>query len=415
MSQIFISYSSKSKDVVASLAQDIESAGHQIWFDHKLTGGQAWWDQILESIRKCDLFVFALTPEALDSYPCQLEYTYAYQLGKNILPILVANGVSINLLPPELTTIQFVDYRTPDRQAAFRLMSAFTNVPPPKSLPDPLPTPPPVPISYIGNLKEQIDSSKGLSFDEQASLVLKLKEHLRNDDNRPDAVTLLERLKRRDDLFAKIEKEIDAVLTDAGVSSVPHKPAQPTPRAVPPKFNKIEQHQSSEQIVVPRISLWLILQVALPVAMIWGLAFGLIHNHLNWYGYSSLDKDTILVGVLAYIISGIIVGLVLRRVENPPRSHITVGWILSTVLMGGPLNALFLRRVVPNTDWRWILLGILGGIIGWGVSWIAASLIMGVSDVRYSTDEGTFLWGILTGALGTLPLFAILAWMRRAK
>ena len=178
MACIFISYSSKSKNLVQSLVQDLEMTGHEIWFDHKLTGGQAWWDQILEQIRQCDVFIFALTPDAMDSYPCKLEYTYAHELGKNVLPVLLADGVSVNLLPAALTTIQFVDYRGEDKQAAFRLVNALNALPAPRPLPDSLPTPPPVPISYIGNLKDQIDAPVTLSFDEQASLVFKIKEHL---------------------------------------------------------------------------------------------------------------------------------------------------------------------------------------------------------------------------------------------
>jgi len=221
--RVFVSYSSKSKDLVTTLAQDIENAGYQIWFDHKLTGGQAWWDQILENIRQCDLFVFALTIEALDSYPCQLEYGYAHSLGKNILPILLTDGVSINLLPSELTTIQFVDYRSQDRQAAFRLMNSLNKLPPPQPLPNPLPVSPEVPISYIGNLKDQIDLPRALTFDEQASLVFKLKEYLREAENRDDALNLLRRMKKREDLFAKIDKEIDGLLIDATSAATPLK------------------------------------------------------------------------------------------------------------------------------------------------------------------------------------------------
>ncbi len=161
MATVFISYSSKSKDLVNGLAQDLELAGNQIWFDHKLTGGQTWWDQILTQIRECDLFVFALTPDALNSHPCKLEYTYAHSLHKNILPVLLSDGVSVNLLPPELTTIQFVDYRGDDREAAFSLVNALNGLPAPVPLPDPLPPEPPVPISYIGTLKDQIDFGSG--------------------------------------------------------------------------------------------------------------------------------------------------------------------------------------------------------------------------------------------------------------
>ena len=231
MANVFISYSSKTKTQVQALAQDLEMAGHQVWFDHKLTGGQAWWDQILEHIRQSELFVFALTPESMDSYPCKLEYTYAHDLEKNILPVVLAEGVSVNLLPPPLTTIQFVDYRGDDKQAAFGLMNALNNLPPAKPLPEPLPEPPPVPISYIGNLKDQIDTPSALTFEEQTSLVFKLKEHLQSEENREDAVTLMKQLRKRDDLYAKIGEEIDSLLS----SSTPSRPLpEPAPRVSPP-------------------------------------------------------------------------------------------------------------------------------------------------------------------------------------
>ena len=107
MMKIFMSYSSKNRPVVATLAQDLQAQGYQVWFDREVPGGQSWWDTILGQIRACDLFLFALTPLSLDSKPCKLEYGYANDLGKIILPVLLEDGVSVNLLPPpcdELTT-----------------------------------------------------------------------------------------------------------------------------------------------------------------------------------------------------------------------------------------------------------------------------------------------------------------------
>ena len=231
MPQVFISYSSKTKDQVKGLADDLETAGYQVWFDDKLTGGQAWWDQILVQIRQSDLFVFALTPEAMDSYPCKLEYNYAHDLGKNVLPVVLSEGVSVNLLPPPLTTLQFVDYCGDDKQAAFRLMNALNNLPPTNPLPDPLPPPPEVPISYIGNLKDQIDAPRTLSFEEQTGLVFRLREHLEEPDNRNDATTLLRQLRNRGDLYAKIGEEIDSVLANSAASVVQ---TTTSPPATPP-------------------------------------------------------------------------------------------------------------------------------------------------------------------------------------
>lgn len=411
MVRIFISYSSKSKDTVSSLAQDIETTGHQIWFDHKLTGGQVWWDQILENIRQCDLFIFALTPDALDSYPCQLEYTYAHQLGKHILPVLVADGVSIGLLPSELTTIQFVDYRTPDRQAAFKLMSAFTNLPAPKPLPDPLPEPPPVPISYIGNLKEQIDSSKALSFDEQASLVLKLKEHLQDEDNRADAMTLFQRLKRRDDLFAKIEKEIDAVLASVGVSAAlpksPPKVSQPPPVINQQQAIPVQPRESGAK---PQLSRWRLVQLIVIAGAVWGVTFLFLRSTRDDYWVNLVIVAT------AYFISGMLIGLVFWYIEPLPRSARTPRWIVNTLLMGGPLNALLLRRVMPTISWVWVI----GAVVWWGVSLLIGVLVsyffnVGTFDLRNTTTFGAFLWGAITGAVGAAILYFVLARASRSQ
>src|SRR5262245_5208678 len=122
--RIFITYSSKNRDRVAALADDLNAMGHTAWFDQELTGGQAWWQEILSHILDCDLYIFALTPEALDSSPCKLEYTYAHSLKKRILPILLSE-VNLNLLPPELSMIQLVDYRLSDRKSMLSLGKAL--------------------------------------------------------------------------------------------------------------------------------------------------------------------------------------------------------------------------------------------------------------------------------------------------
>ena len=116
MPTVFISYSRESHDLVRSIAEDLQALGYQTWFDQALTGGQAWWDLILEEIQKCDVFAFALEPESFSSAACKREYTYAARLGKSILPVLVADGVPTDLLPEALAQIQFVDYRRGDRK-----------------------------------------------------------------------------------------------------------------------------------------------------------------------------------------------------------------------------------------------------------------------------------------------------------
>src|SRR5215510_5894783 len=106
MANIFVSYNRQTKDITKALVEDVKELGHSVWFDQELSGGQAWWDQILAEIRDCEVFVFILDPDALKSIACQSELRYADTLHKPVLPILVSDGVSLNLLPEELSNVQ---------------------------------------------------------------------------------------------------------------------------------------------------------------------------------------------------------------------------------------------------------------------------------------------------------------------
>ena len=209
----FISYSRHSADVTKPLAEDIKSLGHAAWYDQELGGGQAWWAQILEKIRGCDVFVFVLDPASLNSTACTREWNYAAALGKPILPVLVSDDISTNLLPPALSRIQFVDYRTQDRDAVIRLARAFATLPPAEPLPDPLPSPPETPVSYLGTLTEKVGTVSTLSYDEQCSLLTDLRRALRDPETAHDARALLVTLRHRRELFASIAEEIDELLS----------------------------------------------------------------------------------------------------------------------------------------------------------------------------------------------------------
>jgi formylglycine-generating enzyme required for sulfatase activity len=219
MLNIFISYNRESEAIVRTLADVIKALGHKVWFDQELSGGQIWWDRILEEIRNCDVFVFALSPKALNSAACMRESDYAVALCKPILPVLIAEGVHTNLLPPTLSEIHIIDYRKQDHDAAIHLaraFSAFTSLDP---LRDPLPLPPEAPISHLGKLAEQIETKATLSYEKQSALLVDLKRSLKDPKITKDARRLLEKLRRRGDLFAKIADEIAISGTKAQIPS----------------------------------------------------------------------------------------------------------------------------------------------------------------------------------------------------
>lgn len=227
--KVFVSYCRDSEAIARQVVADLESLGHDVWIDRELSGGQAWWDQILAAIRDCGLLVFLLHPQSLASVACGRERAYALALGKAILPLQVADGISVNLLPPDLAQRQIIPYRSGDRAEVLALARAVAALPPARALPSPLPEPPEVPASYLGALALRIDSSAALSYQDQSALLVDLRKALREADSRADAEILLGRLRRRHDLFAAIAEEIDALRERTPPPPVPRPAAPPPP------------------------------------------------------------------------------------------------------------------------------------------------------------------------------------------
>lgn len=212
MALVFISYARKDLDITGHVVQDINAIGNKTWHDKELSGGQSWWTQILTSIRECDIFIFILSPHSLESEACKREYSYAHDLGKTIIPILVSDEVSTNLLPPALSQLQFVSYGNRSREEGLLLAKAFAQAPPSKPLPNPLPLEPEIPISYLSSLRQKIESSGALSYEEQSSLLLDLKRQMKEVNSRNDAASLLRIFLKRKDLYAAIGEEINELL-----------------------------------------------------------------------------------------------------------------------------------------------------------------------------------------------------------
>jgi hypothetical protein len=214
MKRVFVSYSRTNLAIVTQLIQDLQAMGIQTFYDQTLTGGQRWWDNILSNIRDCDIFMLALSPESWSSEACRSELAYVQQLSKTILPVLVADGINLNLLPAPINEIQVTDYRRCDKDAAFALVRSINMAPVAPPLPDPLPTPPRVPVSYLSTLKERIDSATPLSAQDQIGLIFEIEAGVREGRPAAELRDLLLSLRRRDDLLAKIAARIDEVLAD---------------------------------------------------------------------------------------------------------------------------------------------------------------------------------------------------------
>lgn len=104
---LFISYAHKDIKLVKRLITSFEQAGHDVWYDSALKGGQSWQQQLEDEIANCDVFVYVMTPNsAWDvSEWCHWEFVTAVEQHKPVLPLLVKSVK----LPVVISRLQYVD------------------------------------------------------------------------------------------------------------------------------------------------------------------------------------------------------------------------------------------------------------------------------------------------------------------
>lgn len=91
------------------MVQDLAAARHAVWVDQELTGGDSWWQEILQQVRQCDVFVLALSNNSLRSKPCIAELEYTEALGLPVVPGQIAPVDRPPLTPIDSPLLQHTD------------------------------------------------------------------------------------------------------------------------------------------------------------------------------------------------------------------------------------------------------------------------------------------------------------------
>jgi serine/threonine kinase PknH len=224
---LFISYSSRDHAALEKVKAGLHRARLQAWLDEELSGGEAWWNTILEQIRECEVFIVALSKNYLESKPCKAELRYAQDLNRPILPVQIGPLDSMRVNP--LSAVQAIDYQNPSIDSGIELVTAVharrATVEP---LPVPLPDPPPVPFAYLLRLDTAIAAPE-LGVHEQAEVLSDLKSGLETDGHEPsarrDLTQLLIKLRERPDVTWKTRTDVDAVLTSIQTKEPPPPPS----------------------------------------------------------------------------------------------------------------------------------------------------------------------------------------------
>ncbi len=210
---VFISYARANATAAGQLRDDVERCHREVWLDQELTGGQAWWHAILQHIRECDVFVVALSTDWVQSAACDLELRYAVALARPVLPVMVAK-IDPRLAPKAIVDAQIVNYLQRSPETTFALRDALDLLPSAPSLPSPLPAEPAPPISYLHDIIVMLNAPS-LDPRDQYGLWERLQGVLddADDDERPELLKLVRRLRKRRDLVPRLCHAIDGALS----------------------------------------------------------------------------------------------------------------------------------------------------------------------------------------------------------
>ncbi len=210
MVSIFISYAREDREIVENLAGKLTAAGYDPFFDADITGGQAWWDQLLGEIERCDIFVPVLSALYLDSVPCRREADYALALRRLLIPVELGN-LDPGSFRTEIGNAQWIPFGIdPDRQilALFRAFNLAPEAPP---LPDPMPPRPDVPVSYVvAGILAALDQPE-LNTIQQRGVLAQIEE-LANEDTQ-NAVQLLRSFLARPNIYFQIGLDANSLLS----------------------------------------------------------------------------------------------------------------------------------------------------------------------------------------------------------
>jgi hypothetical protein len=211
MRKVFISYARANKPDIDQLVKHLGMLSYETWVDSSLRGGQDWWDEILQRIADCDVFMPIISNEALISTACRREFDWAEALSKPVLPVAVEPPPQA--LPGRFSIRQIVDYSEPGQRdrAAVILSGGLAIMPSAPPLPEPLPPPPAAPLSYLTGLVDLVSDPDALDHEQQRQILIKLEPALRSVDpeERRGGRAVLERFSSRDDLFLDVGQSID--------------------------------------------------------------------------------------------------------------------------------------------------------------------------------------------------------------
>jgi hypothetical protein len=209
--KIFISYARLNMTTAEALVRDLHSLGHQAFYDQDLTGGQRWWDTLLDQIQAADVFVPVLSDEYRDSQACLVEAEWADSLHVSFLPVFTEEQLP-GMYDPIIAEANWVGYDAEDRGALADLARGVSSVTK-RTPPEPLPPRPAIPLSYLVMVEREIRGDGELGRHRQLAIVSDLRSKLGTRES-SGARELLQALRERPDVTFEVATTVDALLAE---------------------------------------------------------------------------------------------------------------------------------------------------------------------------------------------------------
>ncbi len=104
--RIFLSYASPDREQAQSIYLALRDQGHRVFFDRAdLPAGDEYHNRIRQAIEDCRLFIFLVTPQALDAESYTLsELEIAEKSRRKLFPVALAD-IDFSKLPPSLKAV----------------------------------------------------------------------------------------------------------------------------------------------------------------------------------------------------------------------------------------------------------------------------------------------------------------------
>jgi formylglycine-generating enzyme required for sulfatase activity len=108
--RIFLSYASQDKETAKEIYLALRDQGHKVFFDRAdLPPGEEYHNRIREAIQTAQLFIFLMTPDAVDGGSYTLtELDIAEKKGIKLLPVMLRKTDIVNL-PATIKAVTFLE------------------------------------------------------------------------------------------------------------------------------------------------------------------------------------------------------------------------------------------------------------------------------------------------------------------